>query len=162
MTIQTSDSLFETLREFSPISLEQLNSSASFLDRINTKYLIHTSQLADVIQHLKQDFYVLNIKEKAVFSYDNIYMDTKDYLFYKQHASGQSPRVKVRTRHYVDADELAFFEFKQKEGTVQRKFRYECGLAEHGKMTVDSMKYIEGIWQSLYNESCKAMIFPSL
>ena len=85
--MSTTNVLCETLENFSSISLEELNSSASFLDRINTKYLVHAHQLPDIIHHLKQHFSVLNIKDKTVFSYDNIYLDTKEYLFYQQHES---------------------------------------------------------------------------
>lgn len=59
--MNTIDSLFDTLNDFSSISLEQLNSSVSFLDRIDVKYLVHTSQLADIIKELKDNFFVLNI-----------------------------------------------------------------------------------------------------
>ena len=109
-----NDSLFDTLNDFSSISLEQLNSSVSFLDRIDVKYLVHVSQLADIIKELKENFFVLNIAGRSVFQYDNVYMDSKDYMFYEQHQRGEKSRTKVRTRHYVDADKLAFFEYKQK------------------------------------------------
>ena len=85
--MSTTDALFETLDNFSSISLEELNASSSFLDRINTKYVVHVAQLPDIIAHLKKDFSVLTIDEKTVFSYDNVYMDTKEYLFYQQHES---------------------------------------------------------------------------
>jgi len=62
---------------------------------------------------LIEDFSILEINGRKIFSYDNIYMDTKDYLFYKQHQEKKKTRTKVRTRYYVNSN-LAFFEFKQK------------------------------------------------
>jgi len=160
--MSTTNVLCETLENFSSISLEELNSSASFLDRINTKYLVHAHQLPDIIHHLKQHFSVLNIKDKTVFSYDNIYLDTKEYLFYQQHESWSSSRTKVRTRHYLDADNLAFFEYKHKAGDIQRKHRFQCPVAEHGKLTPSGMKFYHELWQDIYPHKEVQYIFPSM
>jgi hypothetical protein len=89
-------------------------------------------------------------------------MDTNNYLFYQQHETGQKFRTKVRTRHYVDAGDLAFFEYKQKEKGMIRKFRYEYGLANHGTMTDAAMKYYEGVWTSMYGQAPQHIIFPSI
>lgn len=162
MANKTSTALIETLGSFSPISLEELNSSMSLMDRRNVKYLVHIDQLAQIIKDLQQDFYVLKIQDKSIFSYDNVYMDTKDYHLYTQHANSQKPRTKIRTRNYVDADNLAFIEYKQTEKKVQRKFRYNYGVANHGKMTNSAMRFIEGIWQSLYGATPPHLFFPSI
>lgn len=154
--------LFDTLGDFSSISLEQLNSTVSFLDRMDVKYLLHVSQLAEIIRELKDDFFILNIGGKSIFQYDNVYMDSKDYMFYYQHQHGEKNRTKVRTRHYVDAEDLAFFEYKQKTKGTTRKFRYQYGVKNHGKMTNEAMKFFEGIYMSMYSTSPKHLIFPSI
>ncbi|MDP3381196.1 MAG: VTC domain-containing protein [bacterium] len=48
-----------------------------------------------------------------MFSYDNIYMDSDEYLFYNQHQDKKNSRTKVRTRYYLDSN-TAYFEYKQK------------------------------------------------
>jgi hypothetical protein len=70
---------------FSPISLTALNASASFLDRIDTKYVVTEQQFIDMIDDFKNDFFVLEIGGKSVFEYDSIYMDSEDYDFYITH-----------------------------------------------------------------------------
>ncbi len=156
-----NDELFETLSGFAPISLEQLNSTVEFLDRIDVKYLVHISELPSIIAEMKERFYLLTIKDRSIFSYDNVYMDTKDLMFYNQHQQWNADRTKVRTRLYVDSD-LAFVEYKQKVGETIRKFRYQSEPATHGKMTMEAARYVEGIFHSLYGESLKQLLFPAL
>lgn len=79
-------------------------------------------------------------------------MDTQDYLFYHQHQNGVQSRTKIRTRHYTDAGDLAFFEYKQKENGVTKKFRYQFPVAEHGTMTKGKKRFFEGVFQSLYSD----------
>jgi hypothetical protein len=57
-------------------------------------------------------------------------MDTDDYVFQMQHQAKEKSRTKVRTRLYVDSD-LSFFEYKQRQKKVTRKFRYEFPMNEH-------------------------------
>jgi hypothetical protein len=93
--------------------LSELNTTASYLKRIDTKFLLNGKQFAEILDDLNKDFVVLEIKGKKIFSYDNVYMDTEDYLFYNQHQDRKESRTKVRTRYYIDSN-LAFFEYKQK------------------------------------------------
>lgn len=155
------DELFETLSAFAPISLDQLNSTVEFLDRIDVKYLVHISELPKIIADMKDNFYALTIKDRSIFSYDNVYMDTKELFFYNQHEQGNADRTKVRTRLYTDSD-LAFVEYKQKVGKTIRKFRYQSDPKDHGKMTMEAARYVEGIYHSLYGESLKQLLFPAL
>lgn len=144
--------LLQRISSFSPINLTELNATASYLKRIDRKFLVTEKQFLHLLSDLSEDFRTLEIDGKRVFSYDNIYMDTQDYLFYKQHQSKQISRTKVRTRHYQDAGDLAFFEFKQKEGGVTKKFRYQFPVAEHGTMTKGKVRFYEGVWQSMYDD----------
>ena len=50
-----------TLNDFSQINLEQLNASASFLDRIDRKFLLTEKQLENILKEFDDDFYVLEI-----------------------------------------------------------------------------------------------------
>ncbi|MDR1944589.1 MAG: VTC domain-containing protein [Candidatus Peribacteria bacterium] len=101
------------LKDFKTISLNHLNAKASFLKRIEQKYLLNSKDFISIIKDLKKDFNILDINGKKVFIYDNVYMDTSDYLFYNQHQNKLNSRIKVRTRFYVDSN-LAFFELKHK------------------------------------------------
>lgn len=153
--------LAETLKGFAPISLDQLNATVALMERMETKYIIHGSELKSILQEIKDDFFVLTINGKSIFDYDNVYMDTKDYMFYYQHENKQDKRAKIRTRHYVDSS-LGYFEFKQREWKVIRKFRYECGPDNTGKMTNESMSFYYGVYQSLYGDAPDHIIFPAV
>ena len=134
--------LISQLQSMSPISLEQLNATMSLMERIDKKYLIHTDQLPEILESLGDDYYVLNIQDKQVFAYDNVYMDTRDYAFYMQHQNGHKPRTKLRSRYYVDSN-IAFFEFKQKNDAVTRKFRYQYEVENHGVLNNEMIKFFE-------------------
>lgn len=132
---------------FSPISLTELNATARFLDRIETKFLLTEQEFIAILPELKKDYFILEIAEKAVFEYENIYMDTEDYSSHKDYQDGKETRSKVRTREYTDSGH-AFFEYKQRQGDLRRKFRYPIDLRDHGKMTQESTKFYEGISMS--------------
>jgi hypothetical protein len=122
--------------------------------------LLNLKDFASVIKELKKNFNILEIDWKKVFSYDNVYMDTKDYLFYNQHQNKLNSRVKVRTRFYVDANS-AFFEFKHKINWVTNKYRYEFPSHEHWFMTRWKKRFFDWVWQSIYNEKSPE-ISPSI
>ena len=154
--------LNKSLKKFKSISLSELNAKASFLKRIDRKYLLTYNQFLEILGELKNDFKVLEISGKKVFTYDNVYMDTSDYMFYKQHQNKVKSRTKVRTRYYVDSN-LAFFEFKQKINWVTSKYRYEFPSEEHGFMTKGKKRFFDWVWQAMYNGRQKTpTISPSI
>ena len=140
-----------TLQEFSAINLDQLNAGATFLDRIDRKFLLTQNQLEGILADLKKDFYILDIAWKKVFSYDNIYMDSEEYDFYYQHQNKQKTRLKVRTRLYKDSN-LAFFEFKQKQKWVLRKFRFQFPHTEYGLLTKEQKWFYKWVYASFYGD----------
>jgi hypothetical protein len=88
-------------------------------------------------------------------------MDTADYFFYNQHQDKHNSRTKIRTRFYEDA-RLAFFEYKQKENGITRKFRYQFPYEEHGTMTKGKKRFFEGVWQSVYEGKKVPEISPAI
>jgi hypothetical protein len=122
------------LEKFNPLTLTELNANASFLKRIDRKFIVPVEDLEKILKKLENKFQILEIAGHKYFSYDNIYMDSDDYLFYNQHQEDCNRRSKVRTRHYKESKQ-AFFEFKQKEKNVTSKYRYEFPTEEHGTMT---------------------------
>lgn len=149
------------LNNFSTLSLTELNAKASYLKRIDRKFLLTYWQFSDILNDLKENFQVLEIDWKRVFSYDNVYMDTDDYLFYNQHQNKVKSRTKIRTRLYKDSN-LAFFEYKQKENWITKKFRYEFPIEEHGKMTKGKTRFFEWVWQSMYEWVKTPIISPAI
>ncbi len=151
----------EKLKSFKAITLTQLNSTASFLKRIDKKYLLNAKQFSEILSDLKANFKVLEIDWKKIFEYDNVYMDTDKYLFYYQHQNKQKSRTKIRTRYYVDTN-LAFFEYKQKNSWVTNKFRYQFPPEEHGFMTRGKKRFFDWVWQSNYAWEKTPDISPSI
>ena len=149
------------LKNFAPMTLTELNARASYLKRIDTKFLLTKEEFIEMLHFLEKDFQVLEIAGNRVFSYDNIYMDTPDYFFYNQHQDKQISRTKIRTRLYEDA-KLAFFEYKQKDNGITRKFRYQFPTDEHGKMTKGKVRFFEWVWQSVYEGKKIPEISPSI
>lgn len=151
----------EKLKDFSKLTLTELNSTASFLKRIDTKFLLTGTQLYNLLDDLKDDFRVLEISWNSIFTYDNIYMDTDNYFFYNQHENKEKSRTKIRTRHYVDSD-LAYFEYKQKEDWITRKFRYQFPTEELWRMTKGKTRFFEWVWQSVYEGTKAPILSPSI
>ena len=141
----------DPLKKFENLNLTELNATASFLKRIDTKFLLTISQFKEILEDFKSDFRVLEIWGKRVFKYDNVYMDSKDHKFYKDHQNGVNPRTKIRTRLYKDSD-LAFFEYKHKQDGITQKYRYDFPMQEHGIMTKGKKRFFEWVWQSLHLE----------
>ncbi len=116
------EALNQIITQFELVTLDQLN-EVSLLQRIDTKYILHVSQLCDVLEDLISDQYILEIAEQRKFEYLTHYYDTEDFKFYMHHHNGYVNRLKVRTRSYVDSN-LNFFEIKHKErGTRTNKIR---------------------------------------
>ncbi len=153
--------LKKTLKSFSSISLEQLNSSVSFLDRIDVKYLIHESRLAEILQQFQEHFYILEIAGHTIFTYDNVYMDSKNLTFYYQHQNQQDNRMKVRSRLYTESH-YSFFECKQKSGKTTRKFRFQQDELKHGLLYNELLSFHNGVYQTLYSTEQKDLIFPAI
>lgn len=153
--------LENTLKVFAPISLQQLNASVSFLERIDTKYLVNVKDLPKIVEELEKDYYVLNIKDVRIFDYDNVYMDSKNLDFYYAHERGDDVRVKVRTRNYVDSN-LCFFEYKHKEGNLIRKFRYQEDTNLFGVMDDNATRFFNSIYGSLMEGATKLEIAPTI
>lgn len=161
MKEQTNTKLFEALKDFDTISLEQLNATMSLMERIEKKYMIKLEDLWALMKELHHDYYILSIKNNSIFTYDNIYMDTDDFLFFHQHERGQSSRMKVRTREYVDSN-IAFFECKQREWEVIRKSRYGLPVQESKILTNQSASFYQSICTSLNLDHAHVTLQPTI
>lgn len=153
--------LVAILKDFPKINLDQLNASAKFMERMENKYIVDNDQLQQFFKKAHKKYYILQIKENVVFSYQNVYMDTKDYFFYHEHEHKKNKRVKLRTRQYVDSN-IAFFEYKQREGDLVRKFRYQCPVIEHGKMTKDAERFYAELVTQFNKDYTKSAITPAI
>ncbi len=145
------DGLYGILNDFASISLDELNATMSLMERIEKKYLVTLDDLWSIIKRFQKTYQVLSIKDNVIFNYDNIYMDTSDFLFFQLHENNSPKRTKIRTREYVESD-LAFFEFKQREGDIVTKSRFTVDVAESKDITIE--------WKTFYQSMCAQLDLP--
>ena len=119
-------------KNFSGISLGELNAKADMLTRLDNKYVVPISALADLSCEIARHFDILEIDGKRRFGYRTQYFDTPELCSYRHHVQGRRRRSKVRTRQYLDAN-LCFVEVKLKTArkvTVKKRFNYEPSLLD--------------------------------
>ena len=145
------DFVQEVIEWFTPINLQNFNATANFLDRIDKKFIVHRDILPALLAEIQKDFYVLEIDWRTIFGYKSVYMDTEDYDFYSHHAKWSKKRVKIRNRQYTDSG-TTFFEFKQKDKKLTRKFRYQVRpeLVDH--VDKEGHRFVDWIFQSIYSK----------
>ena len=104
------------------ISLDELD-KVKLMDRQDTKFVFNQIQLPLILEKIKPFYRILDIKNSTVFTYDNTYFDTDDFLFYNQHHNENRKRFKVRLRKYSSSSK-PFFEIKiknNKNRTVKKR-----------------------------------------
>jgi len=115
------DELVNILQSFESVSLEQIQ-DVELLDRVDTKYILHRSELPLLLTALGSEYSVLTIGERRRHAYATDYLDTPSFDLYLNHHNGMQNRYKLRFRTYIDTG-LQFFEFKQKTNTHRTKKR---------------------------------------
>jgi hypothetical protein len=117
-----NESVLAGLSTFSRSTLEDAKSMA-FLNRFDTKYVLRTGDVPDFLDHIRENYSVLQIKDIVGQSYQTIYFDTPDLLCFNLHHNKRARRFKFRTRQYLSSGEI-FNEIKQKQNTGKTiKFR---------------------------------------
>ncbi|WP_321372478.1 VTC domain-containing protein [uncultured Draconibacterium sp.] len=90
------------------------------LNRFDVKYQLIEDKLIQVLNAIKNDYYILEIGSSRVHNYNTIYYDTVEDTLYKDHHNGKLNRIKIRKRIYADSD-LAFLEIKKKNNKRKTK-----------------------------------------
>lgn len=100
------------LNSIKPIQLKTMN-SVKFLNRFDTKYRLPVDKLCNVLDNIKNQYYVLEINSKRIQGYKTLYYDTPGNYFYNLHHNGKLGRIKIRKREYTDSG-ICFIEIKKK------------------------------------------------
>ena len=135
--------LNEILNQFDPISLDEMD-SVKLMDRTDTKFLVSSRFLVDLLSDLKKSYKCLEIKGCRASKYATTYLDTEDLKFYTKHHNGKRNRYKVRFRKYVESN-LTFLEVKfknNKKRTVKNRVVVD-DIEE--KLSEDSIHFIKKI-----------------
>lgn len=86
-----------------PISLEELNSQARLMTRVDRKYFVPRDLFIDLLGRTREDFRALEIDGRRHFHYRTVYFDTPEFAFFRQHVQGRRRRYKVRVRTYCQS-----------------------------------------------------------
>lgn len=110
------------------VSLEELESRAALLRRVDRKYVMDAERLDELVSRLSGDHEVLEIDGERAFAYESTYFDTSDLRCFHDHVRDRQPRFKVRSRWYRDSG-LCVFEVKIKRAggdTDKRQIEYSA------------------------------------
>ena len=132
----------QAIDSFAPITLDELQSRAPLLTRVDNKYIVSWPDCASVLETLLDDFRVLEIGARRAFEYETTYFDTHSLTLYRAHVQRRRKRFKCRSRHYVDTGGH-FFEMKMKgrrDETIKRQMAYE--RADMAAVTADAWQFI--------------------
>jgi hypothetical protein len=133
--------ILEFLRSFSPISLTELDSFC-LMNRVDTKYVFTSSRIPGILEKINKDFMTLEIDSERVFSYQTTYLDTPDWLFFRQHVKGRSERHKVRFRKYEQSG-ISFLEVKKRNNKLRtQKWRILKDLQSSDNFDEESINFI--------------------
>jgi len=119
------------------VSLEALD-HVKLLNRIDTKFIIHSEQLPGFLDSMTDDYNLLCIDGKCVHSYETLYFDTPLFHLYRMHHDGIRNRYKLRCRKYVDSG-ITFFEIKTKTNT-RRTVKHRMPVSNIPEKLSDQLK----------------------
>lgn len=122
---------------YEPVTLGEME-AVMFMDRIESKYLMHKDLLPLVLKAIQHSYKILEIDQQRIFPYSTLYYDTKDNALFHDHHDGKFFRYKIRYRKYESCD-LSFFEIKEKttgDRTIKNRIQIddiETNLSEKSK-----------------------------
>ena len=140
----------EILAGFSPITLAEMDSVA-LLNRVDTKFITDVDQLLSILDEVKDDYRVLEIDNRRYNTYETVYFDTPELLFYHLHHRGKTNRYKFRQRKYVESD-LSFMEIKfknNKKRTIKNRIEIDGIEMEIDEESMDFVKDISSLEKEL-------------
>ncbi|MBE9487711.1 MAG: VTC domain-containing protein [Bacteroidetes bacterium] len=127
---------------FDTICLED-SGKVKFLKRCDYKFVTNIEKLCEILDYIKEDYFVMTIKEAKIQDYRTTYFDTDDNYFYICHHNQRNNRFKVRKREYVNTGEH-FLEIKRKtlNGRTTKK-RINSFTETDEQVTIDENVFIK-------------------
>ncbi len=121
------------------ITLEDLT-AVDFDSRVDTKFVFHCDKINAFLEKVKDDLVVLEVNDKRLFEYENLYFDTKEFSFFQHHHAGIANRSKVRARKY-DAEGPYYFEVKNKTNKG-KTIKYRIPLPQFEEFETPETAYL--------------------
>lgn len=154
--------LVELLAPFRPTSLDELEAEAALQKRVDNKYLVTRERVAGLLERLRDDHRVLEIDGARAFRYDSVYYDTPELACFRDHVEGRRPRMKIRSRLYVDSGECSF-EVKVATGEGEtHKHHLAYDRADHGTITPRARAFVAETVREALGEDPPADLAPAL
>ncbi len=100
------------LKSFQGITLAQMD-SVKLMNRTDRKYWFNSELLANLLESVAQDYYILEVGGERNLPYSTTYYDTCQDDMYSNHHRGKRNRYKIRRRNYVSTNS-SFLEIKFK------------------------------------------------
>jgi hypothetical protein len=134
--------IIEILDSFSPIGLEEMK-TVRLMNRVDTKYVMSLGRLPDILTRMNGGYKVLEVNKNKSFSYDTIYLDTGDHMFFNQHVTGKLERNKVRYRKY-ESTGTTYLEVKKRTNKNRTiKWRIKNNFADNNTCDDRALEFIK-------------------
>ncbi|HEY3186295.1 MAG TPA: polyphosphate polymerase domain-containing protein [Solirubrobacteraceae bacterium] len=147
---------------FAPIALDELNARAALLSRVDNKYIIDAPTVSALFERLEDDFLVLEIDGRRLFTYHTVYFDSEGLDLYHAHVQRRRRRFKCRSRCYVETGRNVFeLKLKGLRGRTV-KHQLEIDAACHGAMSADTRAFAERILREAYGYGLERRLEPVL
>ena len=111
--------------------------------RVDEKYLVPPDDLAALLERLRPGFLALEIDGRRESLYESTYFDTPGLRCYHDHVEGRAPRVKVRTRLYVDTRGCALEAKVKREAGETAKASCPIDPSDHGRLRAAGLAFLE-------------------
>jgi hypothetical protein len=135
-------SLDALLQRLPPVSLDELDRRAALQRRVDTKYLLASDTLEELVAALADEHEALEIDGLRSFRYESVYFDTPDLRSFREHVEGRAPRFKVRSRLYVDSAHSVFeLKVRLPDGETVKE-SIDQDPAEHGRLTPAAHRFL--------------------
>ncbi len=117
-----SISVLESIVNAMPVITLAEMDHVKLMRRSDTKFVVSVSDIPDILNEMKGNYRVLEVKGIKTHQYNTTYYDTNEYEMYHNHHNQHLNRYKIRMRQYV-ANNLFYFEvkFKNNKGETVKK-----------------------------------------
>jgi hypothetical protein len=129
--------LINKLNQFKPVQFEEYG-AMDFERSSESKFILSAKKLIKVLDEIKSQYFILEIKEKRLFRHTNEYFDTVDFQLYLGHHNGNGTRYLIKNN--------------QVEGIKRRSFKIK---SESNKGEVSKLKHKskpDEPWANIINE----------
>jgi len=118
------------LNSFKTIQLKEMD-QVKLMNRTDRKYWFHLNDMQQILEAVKEDYFVLSIDGESLLPYATTYFDTQENEMFVNHQNGKLNRYKIRKRSYVNSD-ISFLEIKFKSNKG-RTIKKRIPIAENDK-----------------------------